>query len=170
MKVNDDFSAQQSLLPEQDKQSHWEIYIDGASRKNPGKAGAGVFMKKDGEVVGREGFFLGIKTNNQAEYFALLLALFFVKKYAKQQDIIRIASDSELMVKQLAGQYKIKNEGLKPLFDLAKLLISQYTIRVMHVMREDNTEADALANKGIDSQKTVPIAFAAMMREHGITL
>ena len=74
---SDDRHAQQSFIAQ--KEIHtWAIHIDGASRNNPGKAGAGVVMKKDGEVVSREGFYLGIKTNNQAEYYALLLSLFFV--------------------------------------------------------------------------------------------
>ncbi len=166
---NDDRQAQQSIIPKKDVHT-WAIHIDGASRNNPGKAGAGVVMKKDGEVVSREGFYLGIKTNNQAEYYALLLSLFFVHRYAQKDDLIRIASDSELLVKQMAGTYKIKNEGLKPLFALAQSLLSAYTIKIMHVMREDNVEADAMANKGIDTKKAAPSAFIAMLKKNGISL
>ena len=164
---NDD-QAQQSIFSKKETLT-WAIYIDGASRNNPGKAGAGIVMKKDGEVVSREGFYLGIKTNNQAEYYALLLSLFFVHRYAQPDDLIRIASDSELLVKQMAGTYKIKNEGLKPLFALAQSLLSTYTIKIMHVMREDNVEADAMANKGIDTKKRVPDAFIAMLKKHEIS-
>lgn len=149
---------------------NWTVYIDGASRNNPGKSGAGVFMKKDGEVVCREGFYLGIKTNNQAEYLALLLGLFFIDRYVDIKDEIRIVSDSELLVKQIRGLYKVKNEGLKPLHALAQSLIPKHTIQVLHVLRTDNKEADKLANKGIDTKKTVPQSFVAMLGEHNITL
>jgi ribonuclease HI len=169
MNRKNDTQAQQSIFSKNETHS-WIIHIDGASRNNPGKAGAGIVMKKDGEVVSREGFYLGIKTNNQAEYYALLLTLFFVHRYAHSHDLIRIASDSELLVKQMAGSYKIKHEGLKPLFRLAQSLMSAYTINIMHVVREDNVEADAMANKGIDSKKPVPTAFIAMLQEHGIEL
>jgi len=166
---NDDQAFQQSILPKKELHS-WIIHIDGASRNNPGKAGAGIVMEKDGELVSKEGFFLGIKTNNQAEYYALLLSLFFVHRYAQPGDPIRIASDSELLVKQITGQYKIKHEGLKPLFALAQSLMNAYTIKIMHVVREDNSEADAMANKGIDTKKPVPNAFVTMLQEHGISL
>ncbi len=166
---NNDLLAQRSITQTQSVHN-WVVYIDGASRNNPGKAGAGIIMRKDGEVVCREGFYLGIKTNNQAEYYALLLSLFFVHRYAQKNDIIRIASDSELLVKQIAGIYKIKNEGLKPLFVLAQSLLQTYTIKIMHVVREDNVEADALANKGIDTKKPVPASFKAMIQKHGIRL
>ncbi len=166
---NDDRAQQQSILPQKDVHT-WAIHIDGASRNNPGKAGAGIVMRKDGEVVSREGFYLGIKTNNQAEYYALLLSLFFVHRYAHPDDLIRIASDSELLVKQIAGRYKIKNEGLKPLFALAQTLLNTYTIKIMHVMREDNVEADEMANKGVDSKKPVPKAFKTLLEEHRISL
>lgn len=165
---NDD-QVQQNIFPKKEAHS-WVIHIDGASRNNPGKAGAGIVMKKDGEVVSREGFYLGIKTNNQAEYYALLLSLFFVHRYAQSNDLIRIASDSELLVKQMAGIYKIKNKGLKPLFALAQSLLSSYTIKIMHVMREDNVEADAMANKGIDTIKPLPDAFIAILKKDGISL
>lgn len=160
---------QQTIFSE-GKPNSWAIYIDGASRNNPGKAGAGIVMKKDGEVVSREGFYLGIKTNNQAEYYALLIALFFIHRYAQRTDIIRIASDSELLVKQITGQYKIKNEGLKPLFTIAQSLLSAYTITIMHVIREDNVDADAMANKGIDSKKPVPNGFVTLLQQHGVSL
>ena len=70
----------------------------------------------------------------------------------------------------MTGRYKIKNEGLKPLFALAQSLLNAYTIKIMHVMREDNVDADAMANKGIDTKKPVPNAFIAMLQQHGISL
>lgn len=168
-RTKSDQEAQQSIIKTPNEHT-WVIHIDGASRGNPGKAGAGIIMRKDGQVVSREGFYLGIKTNNQAEYYALLLALFFIQQYANKNDLIRIASDSELLVKQITGIYKIKNAGLRPLFTLAQTIFAQYTIKIMHVMREDNVEADALANKGVDTKKTVPQSFIPLLKKYGISL
>lgn len=151
-------------------QHTWTVFVDGASRRNPGKSGAGIFIQKDGETVCSEGFYLGIKTNNQAEYLALLLALFFIDQYASESDIIRIASDSELMVKQLRGIYRIKNEGLQPLFRLAKIYFEKYPIEMLHVLRDNNKQADALANKGVDSLKPVPDKFKTLIEQHRIPI
>jgi ribonuclease HI len=151
-------------------QHTWTVFVDGASRRNPGKSGAGIFIKKDGETVVSEGFYLGIKTNNQAEYLALLIALYFIDQYASETDTIRIASDSELMVKQLKGIYRIKNEGLAPLFRLAKTYFATYPIEMLHVLRNNNKQADALANKGVDSQKQVPEAFKELLAQHEIAI
>lgn len=150
--------------------AHWVISIDGASSNNPGPSGAGVFMKKDDQIVCQEGFYLGVKTNNQAEYFALLLALFFIKEYAKSDDVIRITSDSELLVKQIGGSYKVRNEDLKPLHALAMVGLKQKNIDLLHVMREDNVEADKLAKKAIKTKKPVPQPFTQYIKTHGITL
>lgn len=154
------------------KQHHntWTIFIDGASRHNPGPAGAGIVVKKNGTSVTMKGFYLGTKTNNQAEYFALLLALFFITHAAKEHDIIHLVSDSQLLVKQFRGEYKVRNEGLKPLYALAQFLAQQYPITIQHVMREDNTEADALANEGIDKKTPLPPTFITMLKEHNISL
>src|SRR5579872_5661184 len=108
---------QLSILPEKPS-AVWMVHIDGASRNNPGKSGAGIFIKKDGQVVCQEGFYLGVKTNNQAEYYALLLGLFLLKQYATVHDTIWLASDSQLLVRQIQGMYKVKHAGLKPLNDL----------------------------------------------------
>lgn len=155
----------------QSQQIHtWTVHIDGASRNNPGQSGAGVAIEKDGQPVILEGFHLGIKTNNQAEYLALLLALYFIKHYAQPSDIIRIASDSQLLVKQFQGIYRVKHPGLTPLHMIAHKLAQPYTIHMLHVMREDNTQADALANKGIDSKKEVPADFKKLLLTHNITI
>ncbi len=154
-----------------DENNHtWVVNIDGASRNNPGKSGAGIVMKKDGQVVSKEGFYLGIKTNNQAEYYAFLLGLFFLKKYAKAKDTIRVASDSELLVKQIEGLYKVKNEGLKPLHTLALTFLQKMPITIMHVVRSDNVVADKLANKGIDHKNPLPNSFLTLLKKNGISL
>ncbi len=148
----------------------WTIFIDGAARNNPGKAGAGVLIKKDEKSVTAKGFYLGVKTNNQAEYLALLLALFFITHAAQPDDIIRIISDSQLLVKQFRGEYKVRNEKLKPLHMVAQELARGYPIEITHVMREDNEEADALANEGIDKEKPLPASFITMLKKHHITM
>ncbi len=151
-------------------QHTWTAFVDGASRRNPGQSGAGIFIQKDGQTVVSEGFYLGIKTNNQAEYLALLIALYFINQYASETDIIRIASDSELMVKQIKGIYRVKNEGLAPLFRMAKTYCASYPIEMLHVLRDSNKKADALANKGVDSKKRVPEKFKQLLADHGIAL
>lgn len=125
-------------------------YTDGASRGNPGDAGIGVaFLDEDGNILKEISDYIGQTTNNIAEYTALVTAL----KAASEMecDEIEIISDSELMVKQINGEYKVKNEGLKPLYKKALELLQNfkfYTIR--HVRREFNKKADELANQGID--------------------
>jgi ribonuclease HI len=148
----------------------WTLFIDGAARKNPGKAGAGVLIKRDDQVVTAKGFYLGIKTNNQAEYIGLLLALFFITRSAKPDDTITIISDSLLLVKQFKGEYRVKNEGLKPLHAIARFLAQGYPIDMTHVLREENSEADALANNGIDQHVPLPPAFVELLAAHNIHL
>ncbi|HUJ16597.1 MAG TPA: ribonuclease HI family protein [Nitrospirota bacterium] len=127
------------------------IYSDGASRNNPGEAGAGIYILQDGAP--REGIarYLGRTTNNIAEYTAAIIGL----EYAVRQGAskVRLLADSELLVKQLNGQYRVKNEGLKPLFLKVKKLIEQIgSVEVQYIPREMNREADALANRAIDEK------------------
>jgi len=127
------------------------IYSDGASRNNPGEAGAGVFIvenDKPRETISR---YLGQTTNNIAEYSAAIIGM----EYAVQAGAsrVRLLADSELMVKQLNGQYKVKNEGLKPLYQKVKDLIAKIaSVEVKYIPREMNREADALANRAIDEK------------------
>lgn len=125
-------------------------YTDGGARGNPGPAGIGVVLQnKDGETVGEWSEFLGIATNNQAEYKALLLAL----KQAVALGAVELECrlDSELVVKQLKGEYKVKHPDLKPLFEQAKGLISQIkNVSFKHIPRELNRRADQLANQAMD--------------------
>ncbi len=127
------------------------IYTDGASRNNPGESGAGVYILRDGEPVGRIARYLGTTTNNIAEYTAAIIGLeHAVKAGAKS---VRMFADSELMVKQVNGQYKVKNEGLKPLHGRVRELIARIgSVEVQYIPRERNKEADALANKAIDEK------------------
>ena len=125
--------------------------IDGASRGNPGPAAYAVVVEND-DGTPRESFFrtLGKTTNNVAEYEGLLAAL----EYALHQGArrLKVISDSELLVRQIQGRYKVKNEGLKPLVERARALIARlHSFSIEHVRRERNSEADRLANQALDS-------------------
>jgi ribonuclease HI len=128
------------------------IRTDGAARGNPGPAGAGwVVETPDGKVVD-EGFaYLGVLTNNQAEYEALLRAL---TAAAPGPDTdLEIFSDSELLVRQLNGVYRVRDEGLKDRFiAVAQALRRAGNVEIQHVRRAENARADALANQAIDLQ------------------
>jgi ribonuclease HI len=149
---------------------HWELFVDGASRNNPGKSGAGIYIRKDGKEVVRQGYFLGIKTNNEAEYLATILGLFFVQKHFKRSDRLTVISDSLLVIRQLEGIFKVRKKELAPLHQLALSIIKQCRGTVMHVLRHHNVDADAMANEGIDKQIMVPYDFIQMLKQHGITL
>ncbi len=160
-----DAQEQQHHLP-----SVWTFYVDGGSRNHPGPAGAGIYLLKDNETVSKEGFFLGIKTNNQAEYLALLLGLLFLKQYMHPGDKVRIACDSELLVKPVKGEYKVRNSFLQPMHKLVHTMIEEIGAKIMHVVRSDNVQADKMANQGIDKKKPVPQAFIKMLSSHGISV
>ena len=125
-------------------------YIDGGARGNPGPAGYGVRIQSaDGTLLDELYGALGIATNNVAEYNGLLAALQWAIDHDAQR--VHIRADSELLVKQLRGEYKVKNSGLRPLYVRARLLVAQLDdVKFEHVRREFNTEADRLSNLGID--------------------
>ncbi len=148
----------------------WRLFIDGASRKNPGIAGAGIYLvKNDNEVVKKKGFYLGHKTNNQAEYYALLLGVFTSKHVLEADDLLYIVSDSELLIKQLKQEYKVKNPELQRLYQCALALLKGINYSFCHVLREYNTQADAMANHGIDQKGGIPAAFLKMLQSHDIS-
>ena len=125
-------------------------YIDGGARGNPGPAGYGVRIESpDGSVLDELHGALGIATNNVAEYNGLLAALRWAIDHRQRE--LRIRSDSELLVKQMLGEYRVKHPGLQPLVARARLLISELgDVRFEHVRREQNKEADRLSNLGMD--------------------
>lgn len=126
------------------------IYTDGGSRGNPGPAGFGVAVyAKDGRPLASFDKFIGVTTNNQAEYQAVVFAL----EKAKEMGAKRLSFflDSELVVRQLNGEYKVKNKDLAPLFlKIHNLKISFSSVTFTHVRREFNKEADRLANIAMD--------------------
>ena len=127
-------------------------HTDGGARGNPGPAGYGVVIEDEaGKEVAKLSQYLGHQTNNVAEYQALIAAL----EYAVQNGsrAMRVISDSELMVKQIKGLYKVKNSTLQDLYHRAKELIAQLDwFRIEHVLRGHNAEADRLANEAMDKQ------------------
>ncbi len=129
-------------------QAFWELFADGASRGNPGPAGAGyVLVNPAGEVVRERAVPLGRATNNAAEYFALLLGL----EEALQQgaERLRVNMDSQLVVRQLTGLYRVKNPQLGELHAKVKQLLSKLAWHdIVHIERGANRAADALANQG----------------------
>jgi ribonuclease HI len=126
------------------------FFIDGGSRGNPGPAGYGVAIKNAaGKTLDSLSEYLGVRTNNVAEYSGLLAAL----EYALNHHLpfVRIFSDSELLVRQMAGRYRVKSPDLLPLFDRARAMAAQIPrLEIEHVRRESNAEADALANEAMD--------------------
>jgi ribonuclease HI len=136
--------------PERKPIAAYQANIDGGSRGNPGPAAYGVVIRDPrGEIVARLKKYIGQTTNNVAEYFGLIAALDYAETHSVRA--LRVLSDSELMVKQLRGQYKVKSEDLKPLFERAKKMSqSLESFRIEHVYREQNREADALVNQAMD--------------------
>ena len=133
-------------------------FTDGAARGNPGHGGIGVVLKDEsGNVLAEEKKYLGKVTNNVAEYTALIECLLRVNGLCGNGNgtscsKLVVHSDSELMVRQINGEYKVKDKTLKKLFDEVQKIISKssFEFSINHVPREKNKEADALANESID--------------------
>lgn len=129
------------------------IHVDGASRGNPGLAGAGAMLKDtQGRVVKKLRRFLGEATNNVAEYEALLMSLEEAQGLGCKS--VKVFADSELVVKQVKGIYRVKNASLKVIYvKVMKVVRTFDKFTISHVMREKNSEADKLANEAIDGVK-----------------
>jgi len=125
--------------------------VDGASRGNPGPAAVGAVIKdEEGRLHSSISKRIGITTNNQAEYTALITAL--EKAISLGANRVEVKVDSELVVKQIKGIYRVKNAALKPLYQKAKQLQSTLaSFTITHIPREQNSEADGLANEALDS-------------------
>ncbi|MBI2909361.1 MAG: ribonuclease HI family protein [Chloroflexi bacterium] len=126
------------------------IYADGACRGNPGPAAIGVVLADgQGKTLDTLSRRIGIATNNQAEYWALIAGLELAAKVEASELEVRL--DSELLVRQLCGRYRVKSAGLVPLYrEVMRLLRHFSSAKVVHVPREQNRAADALANKALD--------------------
>lgn len=134
------------------KEQSLRLYTDGASRGNPGEAGAGIVVLDDrGREMIAQGKYLGTCTNNVAEYQALLLGLTEASRIG--DGTIDIFLDSQLIVRQIQGVYRVKSSDLQPLFTQVKELLSSFAdFTVSHIPREQNKRADQLANQGIDNR------------------
>ena len=128
------------------------LHVDGASRGNPGEAGFGIHVTApDGREVASLFGYLGTATNNVAEYQALVHGLRFA--LGRGASSVEVFSDSELLVRQIEGRYRVKNAGLQPLHREAQSLLARFaSARLAHVPREKNRDADALANRAVDER------------------
>jgi ribonuclease HI len=147
---------------------YWKLYIDGAARNNPGPAGAGVYITKNDTIEMKKQFYLGIKTNNQAEYLALLLGLCSVQEKIASSDLLHIMSDSQLLVRKIRGEYKVKDQTLQLLHLVAQKLLKNFNYAIDHLVREENTQADALANQAIDYQVPIPETYKKLLQKYEI--
>ena len=131
------------------------IHIDGGSRGNPGQAGAGVVIADaDGNVLYEAGLYIGRATNNVAEYSGLVAALEAAAKLDVSE--IDLYSDSQLLVRQMLGEYRVKNAGLRPYYEQATALARKFDrCEFHHVPREENTQADSLANMAMDCRADI---------------
>ena len=128
----------------------WLLMVDGAARCNPGEAGCGAaILDENGAVVKELSHYLGRTTNNVAEYEGLLMGLEALLQLGQKNIVVQ--SDSQLMVRQLTGEYRVKDEKLKVKYQRAMDLLRRFdSYRIVHVRRELNKLADRLANRGID--------------------
>jgi len=136
--------------------THYILNTDGGSRGNPGPAAAGIVLRSgDGEVLKTASRYLGETTNNQAEYRALLLGLEIASTIDPRISLadveIEILMDSELIVRHMQGKYKVRAKDLIPLYEAALELVNKFgSVKFEHVVRELNTEADALVNQALN--------------------
>lgn len=134
------------------------IFTDGGARGNPGPAGAGAVILREGQVLREISDYLGVQTNNYAEYQAVIRALESLKKLIPEKDRklleVEVKMDSELIVRQLSGVYQIKEATLFPLFiKVHNMRVKDFPrITFSHVRREENAEADRLVNEAIDRE------------------
>lgn len=126
------------------------IFTDGGARGNPGPSAGGVVIRdEEHKIIFKKGFFFGTKTNNQAEYLALIKGLEAAKGIEATQ--IKCFLDSELVVRQLTKEYRVKNLALKELYYAVVQIIGRFkNIQFLHIPREENSEADALVNEVLD--------------------
>ncbi len=133
------------------------INIDGASSGNPGQAGIGVVVRQDGDIVHEISKPIGVATNNVAEYTALIYAL--QEALIRRADKVTIITDSELVHRQMTGEYKVKNPNIKTLFEQAQHLLRGFKqVQMKHVLREENKDADRLATQSIKSKQAQVVA------------
>jgi ribonuclease HI len=121
-------------------------YIDGSSIGNPGKAGIGYLIYKNKKIIKEESIYLGIQSNNFAEYMGLIFALTDIATSGQKECLVY--TDSKLVCEQINGNFKVKHQNILPLYTLAKKIISKFDkFKIEHILRDKNKEADRLAKK-----------------------
>lgn len=148
----------------------WQLFVDGASRGNPGPSGAGIHLLHNKETVSRRAYYLGKRTNNEAEYLALLIGIFLVKKEGKPGDRVEVFSDSQLLIKQMTGEYRVRKPELAVLHGLVRTYAEPFNCVFEHVYREQNVQADELANAGVDKKTALPLSFVTLLRSYEIQI
>ena len=129
-------------------QSQQSLFTDGGARGNPGPAAIGIVLKKGDDILVQKAKRIGNATNNQAEYEALILGLHEGQKHTKE---LKCFLDSELVVKQLNGEYRVRDEKLKPLYEKVKKVVEDFEkVTFHHIPREKNKLADLLLNEELD--------------------
>ena len=126
------------------------VFTDGGARGNPGMAACGWLFKENDTTIISYKKFLGKKTNNQAEYYGLYFALKSLEAFSVTKIVIFM--DSELIVKQVQGLYKVKKDSLKKIFQEIMIMLEKYVWSIQHIPRAQNKEADALVNKCLDEE------------------
>ncbi len=133
------------------------INVDGASSGNPGESGIGVVVRQDGKIVKEISKSIGVATNNIAEYTALIYAL--QESLIQRADEVEVITDSELVYKQMIGEYKVKHANILPLFEQAQHLLEGIKkFKLIHVLREHNKDADRLATQSIKKKQAEMVA------------
>jgi len=152
--------------PASRRPEHLVVYIDGASSGNPGPCGAACLVKTpDGQTLLERARAFGPATNNVAEYQALLLSLETAAELGPRRLTIR--SDSQLLVRQMAGRYKVRSPGLKTLYRRAVEMLAPFeTVEIEHIGRAENKEADALARKALEKAREVDAHLPPEARRH----
>ncbi|MCX7835435.1 MAG: ribonuclease HI family protein [bacterium] len=151
--------------------NHFLIWIDGASRHNPGESSAAGIVKKSSRTIAKWCLRLGIYTNNQAEYFAFILSLLWLKQHPYQT--ATIYTDSQLLAEQIIGNWKVRSKELLPLHHVAiTLLTNLHFVTIVHIPRIQNRIADKLANFALDHQDEIDESlrkeFLQLLSRYGI--
>ncbi len=142
----------------------FEIFTDGACSGNPGPSSIGYIIRQNGKVVGEFSRFIGQATNNIAEYTALIYAL--QEALILKATDVSVCADSELLCRQVLGEYQVKHENIKPLFDQIQHLAGGFrSFRIRHVPRTENLDADRLAREALKQGRTKVFASAEQAGE-----
>ncbi len=168
MKQLEIFNTENNLI--ENKKKNYKLFVDGAARNNPGPAGAGIYLEHNKKTIFSKSAYLNEKTNNQAEYLALIFGLFYALKTIEKNDFLEIISDSELLVRQISGTYKIKNTELQKLHKLSVSMLKKITFTISHILREQNIVADKNANLAIDKKISPSDEFIEFLQQNDIAI